>query len=235
MSNRVVAVVPAAGLGTRMGGTTPKQYLTLGGLPLLVHSLRVLDSVESIADIIIVVPEADRHFCETEMVRPFDFKKVSKVVAGGRRRQDSVRNGLAAVSGSPDFVVVHDGVRPFITKELVTRAVESGVQTGASVVAMAMPDTVKQVDAEGVVQQTLKREELWLIQTPQVFRYSWLTEAHQVAEERNLDVTDDAALIEELGYPVTVVQGSSMNIKITKPDDLELGEAIITSRKTPGG
>ena len=235
MSNRVVAVVPAAGRGARMGGVTPKQYLTLGGLPLLVHSLRVLDSVESIADIIVVVPEADRQFCETELVRPFDIKKVSKVVAGGRRRQDSVRKGLAAVAGSPDFVVVHDGVRPFITKELVTRAVESGVRTGASVVAMAMPDTVKQVNAEGVVQKTLKREELWLAQTPQVFRFAWLTEAHHFAEEKNLDVTDDAALIENLGYPVTVVQGSSMNIKITKPDDLELGEAIITSRHTPGG
>ena len=235
MSNHVVAVVPAAGRGARMGGDTPKQYLTLGGLPLLVHSLRILDSVDSIADIIVVVPEADRQFCETELVRPFDIKKVSKVVAGGRRRQDSVRNGLAAVSGSADFIVVHDGVRPFITKDIVTRAVETGIHTGASVVAMAMPDTVKHVDAAGMVQKTLKREELWLVQTPQVFRYGWLTEAHRLAEEQNLDVTDDAALIEKLGYPVTVVQGSSLNIKITKPDDLALGEAIITSRPTSGG
>ena len=232
MSNRVVAVVPAAGRGARMGGTTPKQYLTLGGLPLLVHSLRILDSVESIAEIIVVVPEVDRQFCETELVQPFNLKKVSKVVAGGRRRQDSVRMGLAAFSEPPDFILVHDGVRPFITTELVSRAVESGVRTGASVVAMAMPDTVKQVDAAGVVQSTLKREELWLVQTPQVFRYPWLVDAHQFAEEQSLDVTDDASLIEQLGYPVTVVQGSSMNIKITRPEDLKLGEAILMSRKS---
>lgn len=214
-----------------MGGNSPKQYVALGGLPLLVYSLRILDDVESINEIILAVPEADRQYCEHEIVHRFNIKKVSKVVAGGRRRQDSVRNALVAVANPPDFFLVHDGVRPFVTTDLVARAVESAVRTGASVVAMAMPDTVKLVDATGKITRTLQREELWLAQTPQVFRYSWLVEAHQVAEEQQLDVTDDAALVEQLGYPVSVVQGSSTNIKITRPEDLELGEAILASRK----
>ena len=231
MSNRVAAVVPAAGCGARMGGATPKQYLILGGLPLLVHSLRALSAIELISEIVVVVPEADRQYCEQDIIHRFNIKKVSKVVAGGRRRQDSVRNGIGAIDNPPDFILIHDGVRPFITTTIVIHAIEAAVQTGASIVGMVMPDTVKQVDSTGKVLNTLNREELRLVQTPQVFRYSWLREAHQLAEEKHMDVTDDAALIEQLGYPIMMVQGSSTNIKITQAEDLLLGEAILTSRK----
>ena len=231
MSNRVAAVVPAAGCGARMGGNIPKQYLVLGGVPLLVYSLRALNAVESISEIIVVVPEADRQYCEKDIVHRFDITKVSKIVAGGRRRQDSVRNGIGAIDDPPDFVLIHDGVRPFITTTIVAHAIEAAVRSGGSIVGMIMPDTVKQADATGRILKTLNREELWLAQTPQVFRYSWIKEAHQLAEDKQIDVTDDAALIEQLGYPVTIVQGSSTNIKITRAEDLQLGEAILTGRK----
>ena len=230
MSNRVAALVPAAGHGTRIGGNTPKQFLELGGVPLLVHSLRILDAVEAITEIILAVREPDRPFCEEDIVRRFDIQKVSHIVAGGQRRQDTVRNGLAAVPNSSDFVLVHDGARPFVTTDMVNHAIATAGRVGGAVVAIPMPDTVKRVSPAGLVQETLRREPLWLIQTPQVFRYSWLVEAHQLAEAKNLEVTDDAALIEQLGYPVSVVQGSSTNIKITRPEDLELGEAILASR-----
>lgn len=227
MFNSVVAVVPAAGLGTRMGGNTPKQYLSLGGLPLLVYSLQVLQHSDGIREVILSVPESDREYCWREIVKPFGLDKVRQVVAGGKRRQDSVRSGLLAILDPPDLVLVHDGVRPFIDQEIVKQAILCAGKTGAAVVAMPIHDTVKRVDRSGIIQETLKREELWQIQTPQVFKYDRLVDAHQQAQQHQWEVTDDAALIERMGYPVSVVEGSCFNIKITKPDDLRLGEAIL--------
>jgi 2-C-methyl-D-erythritol 4-phosphate cytidylyltransferase len=151
-------------------------------------------------------------------------------VAGGARRQDSVRNGIAAISTPPDGVLVHDAVRPFIDQLIVRRVIHCAGQTGAAVVAMPIHDTVKRVNLCGIIQETLKREELWQIQTPQAFRYDWLVEAHQQAQQHQWEVTDDAALIERVGYPVSVVEGSCFNIKVTTPDDLAVGEAILTIR-----
>jgi 2-C-methyl-D-erythritol 4-phosphate cytidylyltransferase len=210
-----------------MGGNTPKQYLSLGGLPLLVYSLQVFQNLESIREVILSVSESDRDYCWREIVKAFGLEKVTQVVAGGQRRQDSVRNGLAAISNPPDGVLVHDGVRPFIDQKVVRNVIHRAGQTGAAVVAMPIHDTVKRVDVSGLIQETLKREELWQIQTPQVFRYDWLVEAHQQAQQLHWDVTDDAALIERMGYPVSVVEGSCFNIKVTRPDDLAFGEAIL--------
>jgi len=209
-----------------MGGTARKQYLSLGGIPLLVLSLKVFQRVDSIREIILSVPEDDRDYCWGDIVKPFGIGKVTQIVAGGQRRQDSVRNGLLAISDPPDLVLVHDGVRPFIRDDMVEQGISCAEHTGAAVVAMPIHDTVKRVDAQRVIQETLNREELWHIQTPQIFRYDWLVEAHQQALQENWDVTDDAALIERMGHAVTVVEGSCFNIKITKPDDLVLGEAI---------
>jgi 2-C-methyl-D-erythritol 4-phosphate cytidylyltransferase len=228
--NSVVAVIPAAGLGTRMGGNTPKQYLSLGGIPLLVYSLQVFQHLESIREVILSVSESDREYCWCEIVKRFGLDKVTQVVAGGPRRQDSVRNGIAAISTPPDGVLVHDAVRPFIDQLIVRRVIHCAGQTGAAVVAMPIHDTVKRVNLCGIIQETLKREELWQIQTPQAFRYDWLVEAHQQAQQHEWEVTDDAALIERVGYPVSVVEGSCFNIKVTTPDDLAVGEAILTIR-----
>ena len=214
-----------------MGGSGPKQYLNLGGIPLLVLSLNVLQRIPSIREIILSVPEHDKDYCWRDIVKPFGLKKVTQIVTGGQRRQDSVRNGLFAISDPPDLVLVHDGVRPFIQADIVEKSIACAEQTGAAVVAMPMHDTVKRVDSQHVIQETLKREELWQIQTPQTFRYDWLFEAHQQAQLEQWEVTDDAALIERKGYSVSVVEGSCFNIKITRPDDLIFGEAILNTLK----
>jgi 2-C-methyl-D-erythritol 4-phosphate cytidylyltransferase len=216
-----------------MGSRTPKQYLTLGGVPLLVYSLQVLQSVSEVEQIILVVPESDREYCRREIVTPFRLEKVSQIVAGGRRRQDSVRHGILAVATSPSIIVVHDGVRPFIQEHMVVEVIRSAERVGAAVVAMPIHDTVKRVGKDHIIQETLKREELWQIQTPQAFRFDWLLEGHRLAQDQNWDVTDDAALIERLGYPVSVVEGSCFNIKVTRPEDLILGEAISQTLQRP--
>ncbi len=235
MSNRVVAVVPAAGRGARMGGNIPKQFLSLGDIPILVYALRTLESVQSITDIIVVIPQADQAFCREDIIQRYGIRKVTDIVAGGLRRQDSVRNGVMAITETPALVVVHDGVRPFVSKEIVMNAVQVAMESGAALVAIPMKDTVKRVNQEGYVEDTLNREDLWLAQTPQVFRYSWLREAHELAEAQDLEVTDDAGLIEQLGYPISIVEGSAHNIKITRPEDLALGEAILACQKLEGG
>lgn len=226
MSNSVVAVVPAAGQGARMGSHTPKQYLTLGEVPILVYCLKVLQHVAEIDSIILSVPESDRDFCRQDIVLAHHLTKVSQVVAGGRRRQDSVRHGVAGFTTSTGIVLVHDGVRPFIDERMVRDVIHAAKQTGAAVAAMPLHDTVKRVGADHLIRETLNREELWQIQTPQAFRYDWLVEGHRLAQEQGWEVTDDAAIIEKLGYPVSVVEGSCFNIKITRPEDLVLGEAI---------
>ncbi len=210
-----------------MGGTTRKQYLVLDGTPLLVLSLKVLQQISAIREIILSVPEDDQDYCWREIVRPFGLKKVTQIVAGGTRRQDSVRHGLLAISDPPDLVLVHDGVRPFIQADVVEKCIARAEHTGAAVIAVPIHDTVKRVNAQLIIQETLKREELWHIQTPQVFRYDWLCEGHHHAQQEQWEVTDDAALIERTGYPVSVVEGSDLNIKMTKPDDLVFGEVIL--------
>lgn len=226
MSDSVVAVVPAAGQGARMGSHTPKQYLTLGEVPILVYCLKVLQEVSDIDSIILSVPESDRDFCRHDIVLAHHLTKVSQIVAGGRRRQDSVRHGIMGLSSPPGIVLVHDGVRPFINELMVRDVISAARGTGAAVAAMPLHDTVKRVGPDRLIRETLNREELWQIQTPQAFRYDWLLEGHRLAQEQGWEVTDDAALIERLGYPVSVVKGSCFNIKITKPEDLVLGEAI---------
>jgi len=209
-----------------LGSNTPKQFLTLGDRPLLAHSLQILASVETIQEIILAIPEADQEYCRKKVLQYLAIPKVIRLVPGGARRQDSVRHALDALTSRPDFVLVHDAARPFLTIGMIDRAIQVATQVGASVVALPMPDTVKQVNGSGLIEQTVNRENLWLAQTPQVFRFDWLLKAHQWAYDQNLDATDDAALVEQLGFPVSVVLGSSMNLKITRAEDLALGEAI---------
>lgn len=216
-----------------MGTDVPKQFLELGGVPLLVHSVRVLESADIITDIVLVVPEANRDYCLHEIVPAFGFKKVSMVLAGGPRRQDSVRIGVDATSPSAKLVLVHDAVRPFLTTDMIRSAVDGACKHGATVVAIPMRDTVKRVAQDGVVECTLDRSALWLAQTPQVFRRELLLDAHRTGERHGVEATDDAFLVEQLGHPVVVVNGSAENIKVTRPEDLIIGEAIL-ARRTSG-
>jgi 2-C-methyl-D-erythritol 4-phosphate cytidylyltransferase len=230
-SYRAVALVPAAGRGLRVGGPVPKQFLALGGEPILVHALWALEAADSISSIIIAVPEADREYCHKEIVTRHGFKKVTNIVAGGERRQDSVRYALFAAKTSEDLVLVHDAVRPFLTQELIRLVIEEAAEHGEALIAVPMRDTVKQIGRDGVVVRTVDRHDLWLAQTPQAFKLSLLKEAHQKAEDDGFYATDDAQLVERLKGRITIIEGSAENIKITRPEDLIIGEAILAARR----
>jgi len=213
-----------------MGGSVPKQYLAIGGLPLVVHSLRVLQSSPCVDAIILAVPESDIAYCQAEIVKVHAFSKVVTVVAGGPERQDSVRLALAAVGNEAEIVLVHDAVRPFLTQQMVEDVVIAARRTGAAIVALPMRDTVKRVGADRLIERTVDRKPLWLAQTPQAFRREWLQEAHDKARLEKVRATDDAYLIELLGRPVSVVEGSGENIKVTRPEDIVIAEAILAAR-----
>ena len=159
---RTVALVPAAGRGLRMGGPVPKQFLSLGGQPILVQSLRILQASPVIHEIILAVPQAERQYCLDYIVAPGEFGKVTKVVPGGAQRQDSVRHALAEVSEETEIVLVHDAVRPFLTLDMIRNVVEAAVEHGAAIIALPMRDTVKYVGADGVIERTVDRRPLWL-------------------------------------------------------------------------
>ncbi|MCX5720982.1 MAG: 2-C-methyl-D-erythritol 4-phosphate cytidylyltransferase [Nitrospirae bacterium] len=230
MANQVIALVPAAGRGLRMGGSTPKQFLALGGEPLIIQSLLALQAAAVVDQIILAVPSADIDYCQREIVAKHRFTKVTKVVAGGAERQDSVRHALAEVPSGTEIVLVHDAVRPFLTQGMIDEVVAVARKHGAAIVALPMRDTVKQVRPDGMIERTVDRTPLWLAQTPQAFRRDWIEEAHRKAHAEGVRATDDAFLVEWLGHAVAVVEGSGENIKVTRPEDLVIGEAILASR-----
>ena len=230
MDEWVAVVVPAGGSGTRMGNEIPKQFLQLGGVPLLIHALRVFESSRTIAEIVVVVPRDSVTYCQEELLPQFAFSKISAVTAGGARRQDSVWNGLQAVDERTKIVVVHDAVRPLVTGAMVEEVVGGARTHGAAIVAIPLHDTVKQVTPDGMIETTLDRQRLWSAQTPQAFDVELLREAHRSSHEAGVEATDDAFLVERIGHRVAIVNGSPDNIKITRPEDLVMGEAILSAR-----
>ncbi|OQW30865.1 MAG: hypothetical protein A4E19_08960 [Nitrospira sp. SG-bin1] len=217
-----------------MGGSVAKQFLALGGEPLVVHSLRVLQASPDIDQIILAVPQADLDYCLNDLAVRFGFSKITKVVAGGKERQDSVRHALEHVPVETEIVVVHDAVRPFLTERMVTEVVEAARRVGGAIVALPMRDTVKQVGTGRRVERTVDRGPLWLAQTPQAFRRDRLLAAHRKAHAEGVHATDDAFLFEWSGHEVVVVEGSGENIKVTRPEDMVIGEAILASRRSGG-
>ena len=217
-----------------MGGSVRKQFRTVGGFPLVVHALRVLQSSPIIDGIVLAVPATDLHYCRTDIVEAHGFTKVLHVVAGGQERQDSVRQALAVVDDRVDIVVIHDAVRPCVTELMVKQVVEAAKAEGAAIIALPMRDTVKQVGPDGLIERTIDRKPLWLAQTPQAFRRDWLQDAHRKAHAEGFAATDDAYLLEWMGHPVKVLEGSGENIKVTRPEDMILGEAILSSRAAQG-
>ena len=228
----IAAIVAAAGLGLRMGNDTPKPYLQLGGKPILVHTLGVFEKITEIREVALVVHPAELDYCQEKVISPYGFKKVLRLVPGGKERQDSVYNALKALKNEDDLeiVLVHDGVRPFITPEQVCRVIQAARTFGAAVLGLPAQDTLKTVTAEGEVRQvrqTLERKDIWQIQTPQAFQAALLRRAFVTAYSRSFYGTDEASLVEALNQPVVVVPGSPLNLKITTPDDLALAEAIL--------
>lgn len=210
-----------------MGGQSPKAFLPLGGIPLLARTLKKFEACPIVDEIIPLVPEGEVPFCAEEIVRRFSLKKVSRILPGGPERQDSVYYGLKAIEGKADFVIIHDGARPFVSLELIGRAISETRRWKAVVAAIPVGDTIKEVSEEREVQRTVDRSRLWIIQTPQSFEHSLIAQAQERAREEGFRGTDDASLVERLGVPVKVIEGSRFNLKITTPEDLVLGEALL--------
>jgi len=225
---KVIALVPAAGMGKRMGAEINKQYLLLAGKPIVAHTLQIFEDAPFIDDIYLIVPAAEIPYCREHVVERYGFAKVRRIVAGGEERQHSVMNGLKALAGADDddVVLIHDGVRPLISSRLLERAVEAARENDGALVAVPVKDTIKVVK-DGIVRETPPRDELWLAQTPQAFRYSVILAAHEIAAAKRYLGTDDASLVEWMGKEVHIVMGDYRNIKITTPEDLVLAEAFL--------
>ena len=218
------AVIVGAGSSQRMGAD--KVFLPLAGKPLLAWPVEVCQNCELVNQVVIVLNESNLD-SGRNLVTERGWSKVVEVCPGGRRRQDSVRRGLKELEGC-DWVVIHDCARPFLTLDLIHDGLEAARETGAAVAAVPVKDTIKLGDDNGMVRETLHRQQLWMVQTPQVFRFDIITRAHaQIRDE----VTDDASLVERLGYKVKLYMGSYNNIKVTTPEDLALAELIIRDRQ----
>ena len=222
---KVCAIIPAGGQGTRMGGTVPKQFQALRGQPILQYTLQRFQESRLIDSLILVVPEKELENTRAEWLGKPPL--VQQVVVGGEKRQDSVFNGYQALAKDTDIVLVHDGVRPFLSQGMIQETIHCAEKFGAAITAIPVNDTLKQVDSSGLVQRTVDRDGLWRVQTPQAFRYDLLGEAFFKAERDSFYGTDEGALIEYLGQEVRVVDGSEWNLKITRPEDLVLGESIV--------
>ena len=228
---KTLALITAAGRGRRMGADRPKQFMALAGRPILAHTVEVFERCRAVDGVFIIVPPEEMDPVQREIVEAYGFQKVFKVVRGGRIRQQSVWNGLKAVTSDCDIVVVHDGVRPLIDPALIEAGIEEARKTGAAIVAVPARDTIKR-RAPGARLETLPREEIWLAQTPQAFQFSLLFQAHEKASRERFQGTDDACLVERLGREVALVQGDYYNLKITTPEDLPLAELWLSRRKS---
>jgi 2-C-methyl-D-erythritol 4-phosphate cytidylyltransferase len=225
---KTIAIIPAAGMGIRMNARVPKQFLGLKGRPILAITLEKFNSCPLINGIILVAPVSDIDFCKSEIVMKYNISKVIKVTRGGARRQDSVRLGLKAIETDCDAVIIHDGVRPFVSHEIITKSIEAIENEIAVITAIPAKDTIKKVNTEGYVVDTFDRRFIWQVQTPQVFRFKEIYDAHKRAGDEGWDdITDDAMLMERIGIPVKVIEGSEENIKITTPYDLEYAEFLL--------
>ena len=218
------AIIAAAGSGQRMGSDTPKQFMNLLGKPLLAHTLIPFERVGEVHEVIVVVPPGWEDFCRHDIVNPYGLEKVVRILAGGKTRQESVFIGLKAVVQPRDIVVVHDGVRPLVTEKLIRVSIREAGEHGAVVMVQAQTDTLKQVQQDGWVKETLDRENLIAAQTPQAFSTSILTRAYQEAMKKNFHGHDDACLVEWMGLPVKTIVSTKRNLKVTHKEDLRLAE-----------
>ena len=234
---RIAAIVPAAGLGTRMGADQPKQFLELDGMPLIIFTLRRLASCPAITDFLIST-RADDVMSLQDKVAKAALGRPARVVHGGDTRQQSVANALAQVDPSTEIVLVHDAVRPFVTREQIERLIAEARARGAAILGVPAIDTVKEVkraslpEDVALISATVPRERIVLAQTPQAFSYALLRDAFRKAQQDDLTASDESALVERFGHDVFVVQGSERNIKITRPSDMDLARFYLEQERS---
>jgi len=226
MAQSVSAVIVAGGKGERMNTDHPKQYLMLGDSPILSHTLLSIDKCPLISSIYLVVPEGDRDFCKTHILETVQLNSRIRLVSGGNSRQESVYNGLSAIKQTDGIVVIHDGVRPFVSPDYIKKCIIVAEIQDACILALPVSDTLKIADTDGTIMHTLERQGMWLAQTPQTFKFELIKKAHDYALLKGFEGTDDASLIEYMGGSVKLIHGSPKNIKITTQDDFSLAKAI---------
>jgi 2-C-methyl-D-erythritol 4-phosphate cytidylyltransferase len=227
MMAQTVAIIVAGGSGKRMPYDLPKQYLSLNGIPILARTLITFEKATSVDRIVLVVAKDDMAYARDEITDKYRIHKMKHIQPGGETRQDSVRNGLEMVDDRDDVVVIHDGVRPFLSEALIDLSIREAARNGAVIPVIPLKSTLKIVGEDGMIEETPDRNNLRLAQTPQAFRREIILEAYRSAYSEEFYGTDDASLVERLGVPVSTIPGMYDNIKITTPEDLALGELLL--------
>lgn len=230
MSEKYVAIILAAGQGKRMDSATQKQYMQLNGYPVLYYSMKQFEDSE-IHSIILVVGKGEIEYCQKEIVEKYGFQKVEMIVEGGRERYESVYYGLQAIQDA-DYVLIHDGARPLITKEIIERCRKQVQYEYACVVGMPVKDTIKVVDDKRYAKETPNRSTLWLVQTPQAFQFELVKSAYiKMMKQGDTMATDDAMVVEQYAnHSIKLIEGSYENIKITTPEDLVIAQTLLKNR-----
>jgi 2-C-methyl-D-erythritol 4-phosphate cytidylyltransferase len=231
-----LAIIVSAGKGLRMGSDIKKQYLLLGGTPILTRTVKVFHDSKDIREIVLVVPEDDMKYCKLNILEPYGLINNIHLIAGGDQRQISVFNGLKYICnelgyGNDAVVLIHDGVRPFVNREMINDCINEVIRSGACVPAVKISDTVKKLLPDLSIQETISRENLYLIQTPQCFYLKSILEAFEHAIKTSFSGTDDASIFEHFGGKVQTIKGSKLNIKITTPEDLSFGELYLLKNR----
>lgn len=219
-------IIVAAGSGSRMKSGTNKQFMTIGGVPMLALTIKAFEKCGSVNEITVVMNKQDISYFRENIITAYDFKKVSGIAEGGATRQESVYNGLKYVSENASVILVHDGARPFVDNDTIVKCISAANEFGASCAAISSRDTIKLSDSRGFVLCTPDRESVRLVQTPQGFRRDILKRAHERAIAERFTGTDDAVLAERAGYKMKLTEGSDFNIKITTAEDMPIAEAI---------
>lgn len=219
-------VIVAAGTGSRMKKDINKQFIKLKNKEIVAHTIEKFYNSENIDDIVVVIREDEEEYFNKNIKEKYGFTNI-KVAHGGNERQDSVFNGIKMLKKECDVVLIHDGARPFVTDDIIKKSINKANEHNAIVVGVKVKDTIKVVSDNGNIVDTPNRSYLWAVQTPQVFKYDIITKAYEDAYNNNYYGTDDAMLVERIGYNVKIIEGSYNNIKITTQEDLEFGEQIL--------
>ncbi len=224
---KVSVVLVGAGLGLRMGGAVKKPFLLLHDKPIFLHTVERFARIDSVREIVFVTGSEEIHTLRKQWQDTLSAHKVKKIISGGKRRQDSVYQGISNVDPDMEIILIHDAVRPLVKQEHVDAVINKVKEAGAAILAAPMKATVKEVGNNLLIQRTIPRSSLWMAQTPQGFKRELIVKVFDRFKNTDTEFTDDAQMVEQAGYPVYIVQGTDENIKITTPEDIRLAEALL--------